>query len=116
MKALGVLMLGWLITGAGALVGSILGNAMGATGLKAGAVLGGLLGIVLAGAVARGLGWLPAAESRGALIGGVIGFVLAVPITLLNMGTPVVPVLSCALVGAGMLVGAGASRGATPAP
>ena len=111
MKPLGVLLLGWLITGAGALAGSILGNAFGSTGLKAGAVLGGLAGIGAAVSLSRRLGWLAGAESRGALLGGVIGFALAVPLTLLNMGTPLVPVASCALVGAGILLGAGVARG-----
>jgi len=47
----------------------------------------------------------------GGLFGGLIGFAVAIPITLAHMHSPLVPVISCGLAGAGILLGAGVSRG-----
>jgi hypothetical protein len=111
MRAFPTLLLSWLATGFAAALGSILGNAAGARGLQVGAVAGGVLGLLAAVVAARRLAWLPGRETRGAFVGGVIGFAMAVPITLTHMGTPVIPVLSCALAGIGTLLGAGVARG-----
>jgi hypothetical protein len=113
MRAFPTLFLSWLATGFVAAVGSILGNAAGVRGLKAGAVAGGVLGLLGAVVVAKRLAWLPSDETRGAFFGGLAGFAFAVPITLTHMRTPVIPVLSCALVGIGTLLGAGVARGWT---
>jgi hypothetical protein len=111
MRAFPTLLLAWFVTGLGAMVGSMLGNAAGPRGLHAGAVAGGVLGLLGAVAVAKRLAWLPRGEIRGAFVGGVVGFALAIPITLTHMRTPVIPVLSCGLVGIGALLGAGIARG-----
>ncbi|MDP2957207.1 MAG: DUF4440 domain-containing protein [Longimicrobiales bacterium] len=111
MKPLPVLLTSWALAGLGAVVGSILGNAFGRVGLFAGAVVGG--GLAIAGAVtllAR-LRWLPPATRSGAIAGGLLGFLIAVPIAVSNLHTPITPIVSCALVGAGVLLGAGVVRG-----
>lgn len=43
-------------------------------------------------------------------LGAALGFCVAVPIAVLNLHTPVTPVLACALAGVGSLFGAGWSR------
>lgn len=111
MRAFPTLILCWLLAGAGALLGSILGNAAGPTGLHLGAILGGALGLLLAVAACRKLGWVPRGDSTGAVLGGLAGFAIAIPITLSNMHTPLIAVASCALVGVGALFGAGVARG-----
>lgn len=111
IRAFSTLLLSWLATGFAAAVGSIVGNAAGPRGLKAGAIAGGVLGLLGAIAAARRFAWLPAAEARGAFLGGLVGFAVAVPLTLTHMHTPVIPVLSCGLVGVGTLLGAGVARG-----
>jgi hypothetical protein len=111
MRAFPTLILCWLATGFGALGGSILGNAGGPAGLRWGAILGGAIGLVLAVAAGRRLGWVPRGESAGAFLGGLAGFGVAIPIALSNMHTPVIPIASCALVGVGALIGAGVARG-----
>lgn len=110
MKAILTFVLGWLAAGGGALAGSILGNAAGKTGLFIGAVVGGVIGVLIAVLMARRLAWLPQRETAGALLGGMAGFAIAVPLTLANMHSPLVPVASCALAGAGILVGALVAR------
>jgi hypothetical protein len=112
-RPLPILLLSWLVTGAGAVLGSILGNAAGKRGLMVGALVGGVLGLLTVVTLAGRLAWLSRSELAGALVGGLLGFAAAAALTLLNMHTPVVPVLSGALVGAGVLIGAGAAR-ATP--
>lgn len=111
MRAFPTLILFWLATGLGAAGGSILGNAGGPSGLKAGAILGGVLGLLIGVVAANRLRWLPRSESPGGFIGGLAGFAVAIPITLSNMHTPVIPIASCALVGVGALFGAGVARG-----
>ena len=111
MRAFPTLLLTWFVTGLGAMAGSILGNAAGPPGLRVGAVAGGVLGLLGAVTAARRLAWLPRGETRGAFVGGLVGFAFAVPITLTHMGSPLIPVLSCGLVGIGALLGAGVARG-----
>ena len=111
MRPFLVLLAIWLITGAGAVLGSGLGNAAGKTGLWAGGVVGGALAVPLAVALAVRFKWLDRGERGGAVAGGIFGFAVAAPLAVSNLHTPVVPVLSTALVGIGALVGAGVSRG-----
>lgn len=113
MRALPTLLLLWLGTGLAAVVGSILGNALGTRGLQVGAIVGGVLGVLGAVAAAGRLGWLPRGESGGAIVGALIGFAAAAAVTLTNLHTPIIPVLSCGLVGVGALLGAGVARGLT---
>lgn len=111
MKTFPTLLLCWLVTGLATVGGSMLGNAGGPTGLKAGAVLGGIVGLLIAIGIAKRLTWIPAAETRGGFVGGLIGFAVAIAITLSNMDTPVAAVMSTGLVGVGVLIGAGFARG-----
>jgi hypothetical protein len=104
----------WALTGLGAVVGSILGNAVGRAGLFAGAVIGGLLGLSAAVAGLARLQWLAPEDRRGAFIGGAVGFAVAAPIAVTNLHTPVTPVLICGLAGAGLLLGVGVARGWRP--
>lgn len=111
MRVFPTLVLSWLATGIAAAVGSMLGNAAGPRGLQVGAVAGGVVGLLGAVAAAKRLAWLPGEQVRGAFLGGLVGFAIAIPITLANMQTPIVPVMSCGLVGIGVLLGAGVARG-----
>ena len=74
------------------------------------AILGGVAGVYGSVRLAGWLGWLATSEQGGALIGGLLAFGLAAIIAVSTIHTPVGPVLSGALVGAGVLLGAGASR------
>ena len=110
MRPLLVLTAGWALAGLGAVIGSILGNAAGKPGLFAGAIVGGILGVGAAVAAATRLRWLSTGDRRGALAGGILGFAVAAPIAVANLHTPVTPVLSCALAGVGVLLGAWLAR------
>ena len=112
MKSVATLILVWLLTGLGAVAGSILGNAAGKAGLFAGAVVGGAALAYLSPMVCARFGWIAEAARRAASIGAVIGFLVAAPIAATNLHTPVIPVFICSLAGVGALIGASrASRG-----
>jgi hypothetical protein len=93
--------------GAGGVLGSIVGNAAGKTGLFAGGVIGGLLGAALSSLVARSRGWIPPSRTRATAIGAMIGFIAAALIATRTLGSPIGPILSTSLIGFGALVGAG---------
>ena len=114
LKPLPVLLAAWALAGFGAVVGSILGRSAGKPGLFAGAVLGGILGIAVAIAVVTRLHWLSLSDRGGAFLGAIVGFGIAVPIAVTNLRTPIMPILSCGLVGAGLLFGVGLARGVKP--
>lgn len=87
-----------------AFLGSVLGNAFGDTGLFVGALLGGVLGVALAAWIGRGR--LFETEAFGRVVaGGVVGFGLAAGIATSNLHTPVIPLLSIGLIGAGAVLG-----------
>jgi hypothetical protein len=112
MRPRSTLVLAWLLTGFSAVVGSVLGNAFGQRGLFVGALIGGAAGVVASVAIAARRNWIASSERFGAMVGGLAGFAIAAPIAALNLDTPVAPVASCALVGVGVLFGAGVARGA----
>lgn len=111
MRALPVFIVSWALGGFGAVVGSVLGNAAGRAGLFGGAIAGGMLGVWIAVMVATKLRWLPLEDRRGGTLGGIVGFAIAAPIAVMNLHTPVTPVLVCGLAGVGVLLGAGMARG-----
>ena len=111
MKPIPAFLTAWAFAGLGAVIGSILGNAAGKPGLFAGAAVGGVVGVGGAVAVLIKLEWLSPEDRLGAFVGGIVGFAVAAPIAVTNLHTPVTPVLICGLAGAGLLLGAGVSRG-----
>jgi len=110
MKSVFVLVMVWMVTGFGAVAGSILGNAAGKRGLFAGAVLGGAALAYVAPILCARLGWIATDGRRAASRGALLGFLIAAPIAATNLRTPVIPVLICALSGVGALIGSRASH------
>jgi hypothetical protein len=110
MKPLPVLLLVWMLCGIGAVAGSILGNALGRTGLFAGAILGGACAVSLAILLATRLSWLPRAVQRPATVGALLGLLIAAPIAVANLHTPITPIAVTSLAGVGALLGAGWKR------
>jgi hypothetical protein len=105
MRRIWLFLLVCVFNGALALIGSILGNFFGKTGLFAGAVLGGLIGVALAGLAARRLRLIDEGGYTRTVIGGSIGFAVACLIATSNLHTPIIPLLSEALVGLGAVIG-----------
>ena len=92
-------------TGLAAVVGSILGHAAGQRWLFIGAALGGVVGSMSAVQLAQWWRWIAREQQVPTVIGGCAGFALAAFIAVNNLSTPVIPVLSTALVGVGAVLG-----------
>ncbi|HYE60771.1 MAG TPA: hypothetical protein VD997_02145, partial [Phycisphaerales bacterium] len=105
MRPLLLFSLTCLLSGALAVGGSILGNALGPTGLLGGALAGGVLGVVGAAVVGRRAGWFAPAAFGATVAGGLAGFAVAFAVAASNLHTPAIPVLSEVLVGAGSVLG-----------
>ena len=105
MKPVATLVLVWLLTGFGAVAGSIPGSAAGKAGLFAGAVVGGAALAWLSPLVCSRLGWIAGSARRSASVGALLGFLVAAPIAATNLRTPVIPVLVCSFAGIGALLG-----------
>ena len=96
-----------ILSGLGGLVGSILGNAFGKTGLWIGGVAGGLVASAIVGLIAAKAKWISPDRQRAIVIGTAVGFLAAAAIAVNTLSSPVGPVLSTALAGIGALIGAG---------
>ena len=110
MRHIRVVLLAWIVTGLGAVAGSIAGNAFGRRGMFIGAMVGGTLALLGAIRLLTSLEWLDVERRRGGSIGGLVGFALASPLAVMNLHTPITPILVTSLVGIGVVLGAG--RGA----
>jgi hypothetical protein len=99
-----------VLAGIGGMTGSMIGHAFGQTGLYAGGVLGGLIGASLAAVISAAAGWIDRSQRGGAAIGGAIGFVIAALIAVNTLSSPIGPVASTLLVGAGAVLGAKMSK------
>jgi hypothetical protein len=94
-----------LAGGAGAFAGSVLGNAFGKTGLFAGGVIGGASASACAAFLAAWLKWIRVDERIPIACGAVIGFLVAALVAVNTLSSPVGPVTSTLLTGAGGLIG-----------
>jgi len=111
LKPIPAFLTAWALAGLGAVIGSVLRNALGKPGLFAGAFLGGILGSRCRSCRAHEAAVAPPEDRRGAVIGGIAGFAVEAPIAVTNLHTPATPVLVCGLAGVGLLLGTGVARG-----
>jgi hypothetical protein len=91
--------------GAGGLVGSIIGAAAGHRALFVGGFLGGLIATPCAAYLAARLHWISQAETKGTATGAALGFLAAAVVAVNTLSSPVGPILSTLLIGAGGLLG-----------
>jgi hypothetical protein len=91
--------------GSGGLVGSIVGAAFGPRALFAGGFLGGLIASPCAALLAARFHWIDAADVKSTALGAALGFVAAATVAVNTLSSPVGPLLSPLLVGAGGLAG-----------
>lgn len=97
-----------ILSGISIFAGSVIGNSQGRTGLFAGAVAGGFIGVFVAVWLCSRLRLLGAKGSASLvppIAGGSIGFVLAAVIAVNNLHTPFIPLACIGLIGAGVLLG-----------
>ena len=105
MKRVWLVLITWVLSGAGTVAGSIIGSAGGPRWLLLGAVAGGVIGIVSAAYLASKLSLIRVEQLPATALGGLIGFWVAASVAVSNLHTPVVPVLCACLTGLGALLG-----------
>jgi len=93
------------VNGTMTVIGSMLGNIFGKTGLFTGAIVGGIIGILVVMILARRFNLMEARHHVSTLIGATSGYLIAAAIAVNNLHTPVIPILSTSLVGVGAVVG-----------
>jgi hypothetical protein len=91
--------------GAGAAGMSMIGAAFGRRTLFAGGVIGGLMGTIAGAWLAGWFGWIERADVTFTAAGAALGFLAAAAIAVNTLQSPVGPMLSTLLIGAGGLVG-----------
>ena len=96
----------WVLTGASALAGSMVGHYFGPKALLAGAMAGGIFGVLLSAQIARAKSWIAQNALARVFVGGSIAFLAAAFLAVKNAHTPVVPLLSTLLPPIGALAAA----------
>lgn len=86
-------------------LGSMLGNVLGKPGLYIGAITGGICGILMVMIWARRYQLIEARNHVSTLIGATLGYIIGVVIAVNYLHTPVIPIVSTALVGIGAVIG-----------
>lgn len=93
--------------GLGGLLGSMVGAAFGKGGLWAGGVLGGLIASMLVARIALARRWIVQSRFWPTAVGTAIGFLAACAVAVNTLSSPVGPIMSTLLIGAGALFGSG---------
>ncbi len=99
-----------ILAGLGGMLGSMVGHAFGEKGLYIGGGFGGLLGVSVAAYIAGAAGWIDRSRRGSAASGGAAGFLLAAFIAVNTLSSPIGPIASTLLVGAGAVLGARMSK------
>jgi hypothetical protein len=104
-QLLKVFFLETLFGGAGAVAGSLLGNAFGRGGLLIGATVGGIAAVIAAGYIACRLDWIHRRERLWVIAGGIAGFGVACLVALASLSSPAGPIAASLLIGVGAVLG-----------
>jgi hypothetical protein len=110
VKLLKLFLLMVLLGGAGGVIGSMAGNALGKGGVLAGGVIGGTALVIVAGLLSVRWAWIKPPQRLWTIVGAVFGFALACMVTLSTLSSPVAPMLSTLLIGSGAVLGAVVGR------
>lgn len=97
--------LSFLLCGLMTFIGSVTGNAFGATTLFAGAFIGGAAGIYLSLQVATKLNFIGNDNRQLLFLSGLVFYSIAVLFAVTNLGLPVIPLISILLVPVGITAG-----------
>ena|SRR5882762_5201120 len=91
--------------GVGGALGSIVGHAFGNGGLWTGGILGGLIAAMLIARIALWRHWIGRSQLWPTVIGTALGFGAACAIAVNTLSSPVGPIMSTLLIGAGAVLG-----------
>src|SRR5882672_7028434 len=94
-----------VLGGFGGALGSIVGHAFGKGGLWAGGILGGLVASMLVAKIALWRHWIGRSQFWPTVIGAAVGFGVACAIAVNTLSSPIGPIMSTLLIGAGAVFG-----------
>lgn len=97
--------------GLGGALGSIVGHAFGKGGLWAGGILGGLLASILIAHIALWRRWIARSQYWPTVLGTILGFLAACAVAVNTLSSPIGPIMSTLLIGAGALLGSSRADG-----
>jgi hypothetical protein len=103
-----------VLGGVGGALGSMVGHGFGKGGLWAGGILGGLLASILVARIALWRHWIVQSRFWPTVLGGAVGFGVACAIAVNTLSTPVGPIMSTLLIGAGAVLGSISVRQRAP--
>jgi hypothetical protein len=107
MRLLRVLLLISVLPAVAALLGALVGSALGRRTMYLVATALGTFGVLGTVALLVRLGWLAADRTRGIAIGGLVGFGLGAPLAAMGLDQPLLVLAGSMLIGLGALVGTG---------
>jgi hypothetical protein len=90
--------------GVGGALGSMAGHAFGKGGLWAGGILGGLIASMLIARIAVWRHWIVRSQFWPTTMGAAIGFLAACAVAVNTLSSPIGPILSTLLIGAGAVL------------
>ncbi|MFL5481809.1 MAG: hypothetical protein ACJ8AK_06430 [Gemmatimonadaceae bacterium] len=105
MNRAALFFLACVLGGAGGALGSMVGHAFGKTGLWAGGILGGILASMLVARIALWRRWIAQSQYWPTVLGTVIGFLMACVVVVNTLSSPIGPIMSTLLIGAGAVLG-----------
>ena len=105
MKRGALFLVACVLGGIGGALGSMVGNAFGKSGLWAGGILGGLLASLLIARIALWRRWIVRSQLWPTALGAAIGFLVACAVAVNTLSSPIGPLMSTLLIGAGALLG-----------
>jgi hypothetical protein len=106
MKSIFLFVVSTIVTGAFAAIGSMIGHFAGShLGVMLGGIVGGLFGAIFSARIAVRLRWIAHEDFYPTTFGAEIGFLAAAFIATKTLSSPIGPILSSLLIGAGAVIG-----------
>jgi hypothetical protein len=105
MNRVALFLVACALGGFGGALGSIVGNAFGKSGLWVGGILGGLVASMLVARIALWRHWIVRSQFRPTVLGAAVGFLVACAVAVNTLSSPIGPVMSTLLIGAGAVLG-----------
>jgi hypothetical protein len=105
MNRVALFLVACILGGIGGFGGSIAGHYFGKAGIWAGGILGGLLASFVTARIALWRRWIVQSAFWSTALGAAIGFLLACIVVVNTLNSPVGPIMSTLLIGAGAVLG-----------
>ncbi|HYS70553.1 MAG TPA: hypothetical protein VEM14_09955 [Gemmatimonadaceae bacterium] len=116
MKRVALFVVACALGGAGGALGSVVGHSFGKSGLWAGGIVGGLLASLLVARIALWRRWIIRSQYWPTSLGTALGFLAASAVAVKTLSSPIGPIMSSLLIGAGAVLGAAATSDGESAP